>query len=143
MEAKIKAEKEAQRQFVIKADKEEQNQFVIKADKEEQSQPGNELVEKKRQLEVEFMEKQKAESVRLNRLQLIKNVKLSMAEALAVATNQQPGTVMEGRLVFEEVNDTDTAFYGFSIAYDNGTEKGEKFILVNANDGTLKNTENK
>lgn len=90
---------------------------------------------KQRWLEEELTAKREAE---LKRSDWARRAKISMSEAIEIALRQQPGTVVESRMIFEEVNDTPTPFYSIEILFDNGGKNEETRVFVNGVDGTIK-----
>jgi len=81
-----------------------------------------------RRAEREAMAKRQAE--------LAKEARITMQQAIQIATNQYPGTVMESRLVREF---QDKVCYFLLILSDNGTETATTRVFVNAIDGSVIN----
>ncbi|MGH9821592.1 MAG: hypothetical protein ACRD43_15640, partial [Pyrinomonadaceae bacterium] len=85
-------------------------------------------------------EKQRAEreSEILNRLELTNPPTITMADAINIATGQQPGTVVESRLVFERNGgETEEPFYVIKVAFDQNGLKAEKNVIVSGSDGSV------
>ena len=99
--------------------------------------------DKQQQSDTELAAKQKAESEisSLSQSDLAKQTKITMAEAIEIATRNQPGTVLEAKMVFVKIKDANQAFYAIKIVFDQGTEKGEKLLLINGNDGKIEKPE--
>lgn len=131
-EEKQKAEKE----YVTKVDAEMKLKLdtetkLTKAEKDKlfKIQTDNET-------EAEKLLRQKNELEMTNRL--IKMAKVSMSQAIEIASKEMPGTILECKLVFYNIkdkNDKDSGapFYSFKIA----SEQVEKPLLVNAIDGKV------
>ncbi|MEP6848565.1 MAG: M56 family metallopeptidase [Acidobacteriota bacterium] len=63
-------------------------------------------------------------------------IKLSMADAIKIATDEQPGTVVESFLVFEKNGGEESEpFYIVKIMFDQNDKKAQKRIIVSAIDG--------
>jgi pyruvate/2-oxoglutarate dehydrogenase complex dihydrolipoamide acyltransferase (E2) component len=65
--------------------------------------------------------------------ELAKQANITMQQAIQIATNQYPGTVLESRLVRE----SNQACYLLTILSDNGTEATITRVLMSAIDGTV------
>jgi beta-lactamase regulating signal transducer with metallopeptidase domain/uncharacterized membrane protein YkoI len=85
-------------------------------------------VQAKRRAELEARAKRQAE--------LAKEARIPMQQAIQIASNQYPGTVMESRLVREF---RDKVCYFLLILSDNGTETTTTRVFVNAIDGSIIN----
>lgn len=68
--------------------------------------------------------------------ELAKRANITMQQAIQIATNQYPGTVLESRLVQE----SNQACYFLTILSDNGTETTTTRVLVSAIDGSVLKT---
>jgi pyruvate/2-oxoglutarate dehydrogenase complex dihydrolipoamide acyltransferase (E2) component len=79
----------------------------------------------RRQAERELMARRQSE--------LAKQANITMQQAIQIATNQYPGTVLESRLVRER----NQACYVLTILSDNGTEATITRVLMSAIDGTV------
>jgi len=65
--------------------------------------------------------------------ELAKQAKITMQQAIQIATNQYPGTVLDSRLV----RGSNQASYVLTILSDNGTETTTTRVLVSAIDGSV------
>ncbi|MBO0860501.1 MAG: PepSY domain-containing protein [Chloracidobacterium sp.] len=65
--------------------------------------------------------------------ELVKEAKISMQQAIQIATGQYPGTVLISRLA-RELNQ---ACYVLSILSDNGAETTTTLVLMSAIDGSI------
>jgi len=83
--------------------------------------------EERRKAEREMKARQQSE--------LVKEAKITMPQAIQIATNQYPGTVLESRLVRER----DQACYLLAILSENGTETTTTRVLMSAIDGSVLN----
>ncbi|HXI92527.1 MAG TPA: M56 family metallopeptidase [Blastocatellia bacterium] len=83
----------------------------------------------------EILVRQRAERELIARQQaeLAKQANITMQQAIQIATNQYPGTVLESRLVRE----SNQACYVLTILYDNGTETTRTRVLMSAIDGSI------
>lgn len=82
-----------------------------------------------RRVEREAMAKRQAE--------LVKEARITMPQAIQIATNQYPGTVLESRLVRE--GPQHQASYILTILSDNGVETTTTRVLMSAIDGSIIN----
>lgn len=82
----------------------------------------------RRRAERELMARQQAE--------LAKQANITMQQAIQIATNRYPGTVLESRLVRE----SNQACYLLTILSDNGTVTTSTRVLISAIDGTVLKT---
>ena len=82
----------------------------------------------RRRAERELIARQQAE--------LAKQANITMQQAIQIATNQYPGTVLESRLVRE----SNQACYVLTILSDNGTVTTSTRVLISAIDGTVLKT---
>lgn len=73
------------------------------------------------------------EAMAKRRTDLVKEARITMQQALQIATNQYPGTVMESRLVRER----NQACYFFTILSENGAETTTSVVLISAVDGSI------
>ncbi len=73
------------------------------------------------------------EAMAKRQAELAKQANISMQQAIQIATNQYPGTVLESRLVRER----DQACYVLAILSDNGTETATTLVIVSAIDGSV------
>jgi beta-lactamase regulating signal transducer with metallopeptidase domain/biotin carboxyl carrier protein/uncharacterized membrane protein YkoI len=99
----------------------EQNLERARAQQESQD-PG---IVARRRAERELMARHQAE--------LAKQANITMQQAIQIATNQYPGTVLESRLVRE----SNQACYLLTILSDNGTETTTTRVLISAIDGSV------
>ncbi|HRH41285.1 MAG TPA: M56 family metallopeptidase [Pyrinomonadaceae bacterium] len=86
--------------------------------------------------EAEKLIRQKKELEMTNRL--ISLAKISMSQAIEIATKEMPGTILECKLIFynsKDPNDRDAGTPTYAIKIAN--EQLEKYLLVNAIDGTF------
>ena len=83
-----------------------------------------------RRAEREAMAKRQAE--------LVKEARITMQQAIQIATNQYPGTVLESRLVRE--GPLHQASYIVTILSDNGAETTTTRVLMSAIDGSIINS---
>ena len=65
--------------------------------------------------------------------ELAKQANITMQQAIQIATNQYPGTVLESRLVRE----SNQACYLLTIISDDGTETATTRVLMSAIDGSV------
>jgi beta-lactamase regulating signal transducer with metallopeptidase domain len=88
----------------------------------------------------EFAAKREAEreAELLNRADLAQNMNISMANSIDIATAQQPGTVLETKLVFERNGgETEEPFYVVTIVVEKDGLKSEKRVIVSGIDGSV------
>jgi uncharacterized membrane protein YkoI len=76
------------------------------------------------------------ELIARHQAELAKQANITMQQAIQIATNQYPGTVLESRLVRE----SNQACYLLTILSDNGTEATITRVLMSAIDGTVLKT---
>jgi pyruvate/2-oxoglutarate dehydrogenase complex dihydrolipoamide acyltransferase (E2) component len=98
-------------------------QNLERARAQQESQDPEILV--RRRAERELIARQQAE--------LAKQANITMQQAIQIATNQYPGTVLESRLVRE----SNQACYLLTILSDNGTEATITRVLMSAIDGSI------
>lgn len=88
----------------------------------------------------EFAAKREAEreAELLNRADLAQNMNISMANAIDIATAQQPGTVLETKLVFERNGgENEEPFYVVTIVVEKDGLKSEKRVIVSGINGSV------
>jgi len=83
----------------------------------------------------EIVAKRRAEREAMAKRQawLAKEARITMQQAIQIATNQYPGTVLESRLVRER----DQPWYILAILSDNGTETTATRVVMSAIDGSI------
>ena len=83
----------------------------------------------------EIVAKRRAEREAMAKRQawLAKEARITMQQAIQIATNQYPGTVLESRLVRER----DQPWYILAILSDNGTETTTTRVVMSAIDGSI------
>ena len=121
LEAKQKAEAEVKAQDIKK--KADEKLFVV-------------IEDRKQHTTDDQLMKQKAELDMMNYSQsdLGEKVKITMAQAIDIATKQESGLVMECRLVSIKEGQSDIIYYAVTISKD----KDKKQLLINAIDGKIK-----
>lgn len=94
------------------------------------------LVEDEQEPELRARRRAEREEMAKEQSELAKQAKIAMNQAIQIATNLYPGTVVESRLVKERSQ----ACYLLSILSENGTETTTTRVLMSAIDGTVINT---
>jgi beta-lactamase regulating signal transducer with metallopeptidase domain/uncharacterized membrane protein YkoI len=95
-----------------------------------------------REFEARRLAQQLEREVRAKRQsELAKEAKVTMQQAIQIATSQQPGTVMECRLIGEKlVGERDTVLYVVTVLSSNETESTTTRVVISAIDGRVVKT---
>jgi beta-lactamase regulating signal transducer with metallopeptidase domain len=127
--------------------KEEEERLVkLKSEIEDRQKNGEDVRELKQKLEAELKERQNYDSeemkehrdkeekmMRLDQAKLAKEAKISMERAIQIATNSQPGTVIESKLL----GGSNEALYKILILNKDGSEGRTSTITISAVDGQI------
>lgn len=133
LEEKRKAEKDS-RLIEEKIKAEQDAQIQERKLTEQEKKDIEQRISERKQAEDEVKRKIEEQVVAESQAELAKHVKITMAQALEIAAKEQKGVIVECRLVFAKANE---AYYSVRIVYDQGAEKVETRLLINATDGNV------